>query len=169
MDNATDSIIQHIRVYNSTTNSYDFPPSKSNTKGWYSHSLVGKAITKNVLLSVTDENSITPFRNSEHDSFNNKSGVGIAVERLGNDESSSNVGSFKIWSPVLETNMHLYHLKMVSTNNWTKPVALQNISAGITSDRPVGELVGETYFDTTLNKPIWFNGTNWVDVNGTTI
>ena len=169
VDNASDSIIQHIRVYNKATTSYDFPPSKYNTKGWYSHSLVGKLISENGLVSVTDENSITPFRNSEHVSFNNKSGVGIAVERLGNDESSSNVGSFKIWSPVLETNMHLYHLKMVSTNNWTKPVALQNISAGITSDRPVGELVGETYFDTTLNKPIWFNGTNWVDVNGTTV
>lgn len=28
---------------------------------------------------------------------------------------------------------------------------------------------GFMYFDTTLNKPIWWNGTRWVDANGTTV
>ena len=29
--------------------------------------------------------------------------------------------------------------------------------------------VGAMYFDTTLNKPIWWNGANWVDSNGTIV
>jgi len=40
-------------------------------------------------------------------------------------------------------------------------------SSGVTENRPSTNLyVGKTYFDTTLNKPIWYNGTNWVDNNG---
>ena len=38
---------------------------------------------------------------------------------------------------------------------------------GTTSERP--SLSGPSaipYFDTTLGKPIWFNGTDWVDANG---
>ena len=40
-----------------------------------------------------------------------------------------------------------------------------------TSQRPASTLVkiGAMIFDTTLNKPIWFNGTNWVDATGTTV
>lgn len=34
---------------------------------------------------------------------------------------------------------------------------------GDTSIRPGGVLTGFQYFDTTLNKPIWWNGTQWVD------
>ena len=43
--------------------------------------------------------------------------------------------------------------------------------AGTTAERPqVQHLhVGVQYFDTTLNKPIWWNGTNWVDATGTSV
>lgn len=27
-------------------------------------------------------------------------------------------------------------------------------------------ILGNMVFDTTLNKPVWYNGTNWVDANG---
>lgn len=41
---------------------------------------------------------------------------------------------------------------------------------GTTSARPTNNLyIGLMYFDTTLNKPIWYNGTTWVDANGTTV
>ena len=41
--------------------------------------------------------------------------------------------------------------------------------AGSTADRPTTAELGQCYFDTGLNKPIWFNGTNWVDYTGATI
>ena len=39
--------------------------------------------------------------------------------------------------------------------------------AGTTAQRPTTLLRnGQEYFDTTLNKPIWYDGTKWVDANG---
>jgi hypothetical protein len=38
---------------------------------------------------------------------------------------------------------------------------------GPSTSRPTeGLLVGETYFDTTLNRPIWWNGDYWIDAIG---
>jgi hypothetical protein len=43
--------------------------------------------------------------------------------------------------------------------------------SGASANRPATSYigVGQSYFDTTLNKPIWWNGTNWVDHAGTTV
>lgn len=41
------------------------------------------------------------------------------------------------------------------------------IESGATGARPASPVLGETFFDTTINKPIWYNGTNWVDATGT--
>lgn len=41
--------------------------------------------------------------------------------------------------------------------------------SGATANRPTAVYVGQRYFDSTLNKPIWYNGTNWVDSTGTTV
>lgn len=38
-----------------------------------------------------------------------------------------------------------------------------------TVGRPTSIVGGQSIFDTTLNKPIWYNGTNWVDAAGTTV
>ena len=43
---------------------------------------------------------------------------------------------------------------------------LTYLRSGESTDRPTGLKVGESYFDTTLNKPIWWNGYNFVDANG---
>ena len=43
-------------------------------------------------------------------------------------------------------------------------------NTGTTSQRPqIGLVVGFQYFDTTLNKPIWWTGTKWVDATGTEV
>ncbi len=42
-------------------------------------------------------------------------------------------------------------------------------SNGNTANRPVSPSIGEFYFDTDLTKPIWHNGTNWVDSNGSLV
>lgn len=38
--------------------------------------------------------------------------------------------------------------------------------AGPTIDRPDGVAVGTVYFDTTLGKPVWWTGSDWVDAMG---
>ena len=44
-----------------------------------------------------------------------------------------------------------------------------DLSTGNTESRPTGKIAGYVYFDTTLNKPIWYTGTSWVDATGTAI
>jgi hypothetical protein len=42
-------------------------------------------------------------------------------------------------------------------------------SSGNSASRPIANLqVGQFYYDTSLNKPIWWNGTFWKDADGTT-
>lgn len=42
---------------------------------------------------------------------------------------------------------------------------------GVTASRPTSSVVGQLYLDTSLasgrGKPIWWNGTGWVDATGT--
>ena len=41
-------------------------------------------------------------------------------------------------------------------------------SSGITANRPVKNMwIGKQYFDTTIGKPIYWNGTIWVKADGT--
>ncbi|AWI39527.1 hypothetical protein LpLQ80_02990 [Lactiplantibacillus plantarum] len=44
-----------------------------------------------------------------------------------------------------------------------------HLSTGDTASRPTGISTGYQYFDTSLNKPIWYTGKNWVDATGTTV
>lgn len=38
-----------------------------------------------------------------------------------------------------------------------------------TALRPTTSILGECYFDTTVNKPVWWNGTNYQDAAGNVI
>lgn len=42
-------------------------------------------------------------------------------------------------------------------------------STGPSVNRPSNPAVGTEYFDTTLNKPIWYNGSTWVEATGTSV
>ena len=42
-------------------------------------------------------------------------------------------------------------------------------ATGSTAGRPDKPRVGQQYFDTTLNKPVFFSGTAWVDATGTEV
>ena len=49
-------------------------------------------------------------------------------------------------------------------------VFAQEFSTGTTAQRPTAQLSsGQTYWDTTLSKPIWWNGSVWKDAAGTTV
>ena len=54
----------------------------------------------------------------------------------------------------------------VTATGWK---AISNIDSGPTSDRPTVIEVGYQYFDTSLSKPIWFNGVGWSDATGLTV
>lgn len=38
--------------------------------------------------------------------------------------------------------------------------------SGITALRPPSPYVGQQFFDTTINRPIWWDGTNWINAAG---
>ena len=40
---------------------------------------------------------------------------------------------------------------------------------GTTSARPTSSVLGQPYFDTTLGRPIWWNGSTFVDADGNPI
>lgn len=53
-----------------------------------------------------------------------------------------------------------------------EPVCLSFKESGNSKSRPtpiVGEEIGLVYFDTTIGKPIYWSGNNWVDVNGSRV
>lgn len=49
-------------------------------------------------------------------------------------------------------------------SDWTSITPVNN-----SANRDEAKYLGQVYFDTTLNKPIWYNGTNWVDATGATV
>ena len=51
-------------------------------------------------------------------------------------------------------------------NYWGCVAKGQQILSGSTENRPAIVSIGIQYFDTTLSKPIWYNGASWVDSNG---
>jgi hypothetical protein len=53
-------------------------------------------------------------------------------------------------------------------DNFTQNVTVP--ASGTTANRPTERLqVGEYYFDTTIGRPIWYNGTNWINAAGTVV
>lgn len=55
-----------------------------------------------------------------------------------------------------------------STSGATGWKAVQPVFSGVTGSRPTVTTVGYCYWDTTLGKPIYWNGTDWSDAAGTT-
>jgi len=40
------------------------------------------------------------------------------------------------------------------------------VPSGSTAQRPAGMLVGSVYFDATLGRPVWWDGSAWRDASG---
>ena len=58
--------------------------------------------------------------------------------------------------------------KATGTGN-TGWLPVQVNSSGTTANRPASPTLWQMYGDTTLNKPVWHNGTNWIDATGATV
>ena len=57
-------------------------------------------------------------------------------------------------------------------DNFTQAINVPD--SGITTNRPVSTVqvplsIGQFYYDTTLDRPIWWNGTVWKKADGTTV
>ena len=48
-------------------------------------------------------------------------------------------------------------------------IATQTYYSTPDNSTPSDPAIGMCYFNTTIGKPCWWNGTNWVDASGTTI
>jgi len=72
-----------------------------------------------------------------------------------------------------KTLVPVYQAWFASIQNWLRPVG----SSGTTAQRPVNTAqsfmyVGQSYFDTTLGKPVFvksLNPTVWIDAAGTVV
>lgn len=40
---------------------------------------------------------------------------------------------------------------------------------GNTASRPTSSVIGQSYFDTQINQPVWWNGSTFVDATGTPV
>jgi hypothetical protein len=68
--------------------------------------------------------------------------------------------------------INAFRLYFTQVDNFTQAVAAPLY--GTTGDRPIETVqvpipIGQTYFDTTLGIPIWWNGTVWKNASGTTV
>lgn len=61
----------------------------------------------------------------------------------------------------------VWRRQSISLSNFTRWERLDGFDAYTTANRPTDRLsVGQRLFDTTLNKPIWYDGSKWVDAIG---
>jgi hypothetical protein len=75
-----------------------------------------------------------------------------------------------IWLLKAPSSNGIFGWVLVDTT-WV-PIGKLNSSVwetGVTTSRPSAPEIGQRFFDTTLGKPIWFNGTNWIDATGTIV
>lgn len=95
---------------------------------------------------------------------------------------SSMKTSVLLWKPVKDDipdktlYPHFFYNQgvLMSTNgNLKSPFfdffAIPCLNVGVTSQRPGNADNGFQFFDVTLHKPVWWNGSSWVDANGATV
>ena len=81
-----------------------------------------------------------------------------------------NVGDLLMFNDPLGNNSFgLVITKINASDSWnTSNIPI--VITGTSQNRPTTNLYkGLQYFDETLNKPIWYNGSNWVDSTGTSV
>jgi peptidoglycan/xylan/chitin deacetylase (PgdA/CDA1 family) len=117
-----------------------------------------------------DKETIVTIRTT-YDTF---LGIGGDMRVFRSSQSNFSYATFTPWN-----SRSIYMRKWRENSYWGAGISTSNASwsdwrkigtqAGTTANRPTYVDIGYNYFDTTLNKPIWYNGTNWVDSTGTTV
>jgi hypothetical protein len=67
---------------------------------------------------------------------------------------------------------NVMRLYFTEVDNFTQAAAIP--LSGTTASRPIDSVqiplpIGQFYYDTTLDRPIWYNGTVWKKADGTTV
>lgn len=93
------------------------------------------------------------------------------VPRQGTPEGQSGQGKGSL---ALRSNGHdkgydSLYIKTSARNTTTGWVAVQPVVKGTTAERPSSPSTGWMYFDTSLNKPIWYGNSGWVDATGASV
>jgi hypothetical protein len=84
------------------------------------------------------------------------------VETPGTYDKPFKVSGFRLW----EDGSSNFRIKTSDPASSTDGNVVQQIISGITGSRPTPTVVGFQYYDTTLQKPIWWNGSTWKDAAG---
>jgi len=143
----------HLRTTNGAT--FRFDPSTTKKKGQLV--LLTEGAWNSIAGALTLENAntaITVGRNSHFDVdnvvFNNCDTNLNMMGEVGQVNRINKLGAYIIDKPSGGLNVASYE-------------------GGTTAERPVDPRQFFNYFDTDLAKPIWFNGTEWVDATGTAV
>ena len=81
-------------------------------------------------------------------------------------------GSLESIGDLANTNASLigdYGRKLWCIGNAYMALQLGLNQQGTTAERPKNPMAGDMYFDTTLSRPIWYNGSGWIDAVGTAV
>jgi hypothetical protein len=122
----------------------------------------------NTLLPVSDCNDTT-LRNGFFRTYSetvNKPNFGnYVLLNLKFSEDPSEYGINQYCFP--NSNNNSIFKRRYDGGNWSAWTSITPINNS--ANRDEAKYLGQVYFDTTLNKPIWYNGTNWVDANGNVV
>lgn len=125
-------------------------------------------ILKNGTVQVVNNGAIQ-YRDASNANWVNVANLdGGNVIRLG-DYAVSGINTQLSGYGLLELYCVAGQISFASETNFNSNSAFNFvIQNGVTAGRPAG-ITGAMYFDTTLNRPIWFDGTNWIEADGTIV
>lgn len=84
-------------------------------------------------------------------------------------DSPVNAGITQLW---INDESQTFHFRVFNSPTWTAWKQVNTdifLKSGTTALRPSAPVAGQSYFDTTIGKPIWWNGTVWKDATGATV
>lgn len=131
-------------------------------------------------INNADELKYIDIKNS---SFGKENKISIKTDNDINIDDKVNITNIQFLAESLFTKDYPYETKLNDINNiknlnktnlsfiqnvgWI--IAGNKINFGTTEQRTTNVPIGFEYFDTTLNKPIWWTGTKWVDSAGSDV
>lgn len=122
----------------------------------------------NTLLPVSDCNDTTlrnGFFRTYSETANKPTFGNYVLLNLKFSEDPSEYGINQYCFP--NSNNNSIFKRRYDGGNWSAWTSITPINNS--ANRDEAKYLGQVYFDTTLNKPIWYNGTNWVDANGNVV
>lgn len=127
-----------------------------------------ESVNKKILIStmdaiLNDTNNISKFNQSICLGTSRKIKTGIDTP---NGNILGSQGDIYLREVNNYTNIYFKYFGKDTDTGWS---LLAPLLSGDSSSRPAVATIGVQYLDTTIGKPIWWNGSGWVDSSGTTV